>query len=413
MATTNHTTIRGVIGPDRGKFFHGRLDGGPLVSHAWFALSAWRTDGGSLEKGRLVAKLLDEDDAPTGEEWPFELWVGRLVEFDAYLDEEPTWKFDDGGMPWRITSISFDPTGDAQLDELASSVGETSPPTEQWHSRTIKLSIVAKGTQQTYEALLEVIGDPVESAFSKGRPIGSFTDSRQPYHHTTSHTRTGLTSGQPVFVEIGNWRKTGTIEVHGMRVGNAMLREFFDEVVLPAAAQVGLSFDIEQRPDVVLPDAQRRDPVPVGDIGMAIPGWGLQLPRDPHRDPQVVLGGFDFGPMPAPLFEGQLVSFGMGADEVHDPKVIDALIGFFTLSGDPLKDARTAIDKSAWKMVHKKRREFDPTDVAEIYDVWSKFTLLQGGSVNKDGIELQVHKHTKDWPSQLKMRGGVKVSKFS
>jgi len=396
MGTTNHTTIRGVIGPDRGKFFRGRLDGGPLVSHASFALSAWRTDGGPLEEGRLGAKLLDQDDAPTGEEWPFELWAGRLVEFDAYFDEEPTWKFDNGGMPWRITSISFDPNGDAELDELASSMREASAPTGRKRSILGSLSVEAEGTRQTYEALLDAIGDPIESAFSKGRRGGSYGSSQQAYRHTASNIRTGLMLGEPVFAAIGHWTKEGTITVSGNGMSRAILREFVDEIVLPAAAQIGLSFDIDQRPDVVVTDAVWRDPVPVGDIGMAVP-----------------IGEAFFLALPAPLFEGQRVSFGIGADEVHDPNVIDALVGFFTLSGDALKEARTAIDKRAWKMVHKHRREFDPTNAAEIHDIWSKFTLYQSGTVNKAGIELRVHKHTKDRPSQLKLRGGVKVSKFS
>lgn len=89
---------------------------------------------------------------------------------------------------------------------------------------------------------------------------------------------------------------------------------------------------------------------------------------------------------------------------------VEALRSFLTLEGDELATARTECDRRLWTLRHKKRREFDPDDVEEIADIWAELTIIMYGSLKGPNIEFAIYKPTKEWPLNLRLLDGNKVT---
>lgn len=395
-----------------------------MTVRVWFALSSWRVDDGPIETGARKFIQVGEPLAPNGQDWRLFLIPGRLVRFEAWYDEEPHAEVISKTGDWHFGEIEADPTDDSELAALSSDTSlEVSEPTEPWHVHTNQVVFAANGAKEDLAALLANISEPLAAGLQSPTTSGSITW----FPHSTNLAPAPLGRGLQARVRLIHSRKEsllliipdfgtaysrslqGDHDESATALGNEVVSEFFATNVEPVANRLGIDFKPEKPATVVVPDRFRRERIVVDGLGDLIPTARVSY-SEYSREPIFSECRYRLDRRPAPAFNGLEVGMRLSAEEAAEPKVHAMMTAFYKLAGAELAEAQTQLHERVWKLRHKKRRDFDPTDKSEIDDIWSELTFLRYGLVSGRNLTFQLYKPSKDWPLSVIFRGGATLT---
>lgn len=420
MTSSERHVITGLVGPGGARVFSARSrPGEPMSARIWFALSQWRIDDGDVEHGEFKLMKAGAPAAPNGKAWGTVLREGRVIRVDAWFDSVPHALFSEEG-DWHFgDKLELDPSDDPDLSLLGVDVEAVSPPTETWHTQVTQTYAKTSGSAATCKALLDAIELPAGGEWR----TGTIWPSTVWFLHETHRPAVSLGQGRPASVRV-QANKGEILLSHSfggvfgpdrsdadIARGNAALLKFLDDVVRPAAVPLGLEFNVEGPGEVIIPDVLRVEPVEITGVGRAHPRYSV-LFGEATNEPVITCNQLRTDRFACPLFNGMEVGFQLQRDDTASHKVPQAIRAFLDLEGEALEAARDECNRRLWKLKHKKRREYDPADSAAIDELWSELMIPAYGYFEGTALVVGIHKLGKDWPLQLKLRGGNRVTKF-